>query len=92
MSEGKDSEGFMTFYWLGVHSNEDDRDTTAVLARFTCDSVEGLGALVRVVEGHETAYFRRLFRGNMVMHKDSVVSRHVVSPSAVTLPLESMNG
>lgn len=59
----------MTFYWLGSESSEEDKETTAILARFTCDSVEGHGALIRVVEGHESAYFRRLFRGAMIMHR-----------------------
>lgn len=76
-------EGVMTFYWLGNESTEEDQETAAVLARYTCDTAEGLGLLVRVVEGRENAYFRRMFRGSMVMHKTVQVGE-IRTPSTKT--------
>ena len=80
---GEGKEGVMTFYWLGNESSEEDQETAAVLARYTCDTAEGLGVLVRVIEGRETAYFRRMFRGSMVMHK-SVQVGEIRTPSSKT--------
>lgn len=59
---------YIIFYWMGAQASVEDRETTLLLARFMEESLEGAPVQVRVIEGQEPPFFRRLFRGSMIVH------------------------
>lgn len=69
-------EKYILLYWIGLNSSRDDRGSAAILTKYIADSLDGKKLIVRVVEGQEPPYLRRLFRGSLMIHRGS-------SPSAV---------
>lgn len=72
---------YIIYYWLGAKSSADDRETTVLLARFMEESLEGSPVQVRILEGNEPAFFRRLFRGSMIVHS-TVEAKAAAAPEA----------
>jgi hypothetical protein len=64
-----EAEKYILIYWIGLESSSDDKGSAAILTKYIGDSLEGKMLIIRVVEGQEPAYLRRLFRGALMVHR-----------------------
>ena len=62
-------EKYVLIYWIGASSTRDDRGSAAILTKYIADSLDGKKLIIRVVEGQEPPYMRRLFRGSLMIHR-----------------------
>ena len=76
---------YIIFYWMGAQASTEDKETTLLLARFMEESLEGSPVQIRVIEGQEPPFFRRLFRGSMIIHG-------TITPLQTSLPKEKKSG
>ena len=61
-------ECYIIYFWQGSQSSQDEKGTSALLAKQMDDDLGGAATQVRVVMGKEPLHFIRCFGGNMVVH------------------------
>lgn len=69
---GKDKH--IIYFWQGRASSNDEKGSSALLAKDLDDSMGGEPVQVRVVQNKEPNHFLSLFKGKMVVHEGGVPS------------------
>ena len=64
----KDKIDGVLYVWQGNESTRDERGASVLLAKDMLDDMGLVGRQIRVEQGKEPDYFRRLFKGKMVVH------------------------
>lgn len=67
-------EQFVVYFWQGRDSSQDEKASSALLAKELDDSLNGRAVQVRVVQGKEPRQFLALFQGRMIVHAGGVAS------------------
>ena len=70
--QGRDEE--VIYFWQGKDSSQDEKGTSAWLAKELDDEMGGRPVQVRVVQGKEPNHFTKLFNGAMIVKKGGKAS------------------
>jgi advillin len=65
----KGRDNAIIYFWQGRASSQDEKGTSALLAKGLFDDLHGQATQVRVVQNKEPNHFFTLFKGKMVVHE-----------------------
>jgi len=57
----------LLYFWQGRESSQDEKGSSALLAKQIDDELGGAATQLRLEQGHETEHFLRLFKGRLVV-------------------------
>jgi len=66
-AQGK--ENYIIYFWQGNDSSQDEKGSSALLAKELDDQLGGAAVQVRVVQNKEPDHFLALFKGKFIIHK-----------------------